>query len=511
MQGSNRTYCFLLLNKDLKMKKIVLIEPSAPGFHIFSRFHLPRLGLPIFASLLKNKGIDVTIYNQDLSPVEWTQLFEADLVGISTITSTAPEAYRIISKIKSYKPELPVVIGGPHVTFLPDEALTKGADFVLRGEAEKSFMELIDWYTNEQINIQNIKGLSYKIGNKFIHNPPAEYQTDLDQLPFPDFTLIKNYKKISNIIIQTSRGCPFDCKFCSVIKMFGQECRFHSIDYTIENIKYQMNIFPKKPVFFYDDNFFINKERSKLLLERIISENLDLSWSAQVRIEIGFDIELLNLMKKSGCTVLYIGFESINEATLNEYNKRQNIKRYSEAINNIHKHHIRIHGMFVLGSDSDTINTASQTAEFSLKNKLDTVQFMILTPLPGTDTFYELQSSNRILTQDWSLYDAHHVVFLPKRMTPLELQISSILDATPKFYSKLQALKRAATSLFSIMIFLPSWKIKFQNFILTAYARKLIKKWKKANIEWFNILKTLEKQILNSLNSNIIKSNSSKN
>ncbi len=482
------------------MKKIVLIEPSAPGFHIFSRYHLPRLGLPLFSSLLKQKGKDVTIYNQDIKALDWKEILEADLIGLSTITSTAMEAYRIIAKIKAYRQDLPVVIGGPHVTFLPEEALLKGADFVIRGEGEVSFLNLIDWYENDHVKIENINGLSYKIGNKYFHNLKADLFSNLDDLPFPDFTSIKNYDRISNVIIQTSRGCPFDCKFCSVIKMFGQNCRFHSIDYVIENLKYQIKILPKKPVFFYDDNFLINKERTKLLLERIIREKINIKWSAQVRIETGYDLELLKLMRKSGCNVLYIGFESVNQDTLKEFHKKQNIERYSEAINNIHKCHIRIHGMFVLGSDSDTINTARQTVEFSLKNKLDTVQFMILTPLPGTDTFYELQQQNRLFTYDWSLYDAHHVVFLPKNLTPLELQIGSMLDATPKFYSKLQTLKRGTISLLSILLFLPSWKIKFQNFILTGYARKLIRKWKKANLEWINILATLEKHVMKKLN-----------
>lgn len=477
------------------MKKIILIEPAAPGFHIFSRYHLPRLGLPILGSILKQKGYDVQIFQQDITPLNWSQILNSDLVGISTITCTAIEAYRIVARIKSFRKDLPIVIGGPHVTFLPEEALSKGCDFVVRGEGENIFLNLINWLNEESGNINNIKGLSYKIGSKIINNDDDENINDLDQNPFPDFTIVSGYNKISNIIIQTSRGCPFNCKFCSVIKMFGRKCRFHSIDYIIDEIKFQKKIFPKKPIFFYDDNFLINKERTITLLEKILSENINITWSAQVRIEAGYDNELLKLMKRSGCSVLYIGFESINKDALKSFQKFQNIDRYPEAIRNIHKNQIRIHGMFVLGSDNDTIKTARQTAEFALKNKLDTVQFMILTPLPGTDIFNELKKQNRIISYDWSLYDAHHVVFKSKLMSPLELQIASILDATPKFYSKLQVLKRGITTIFSLSLFLPSWKIKFQNFILAGYARRLLKKWRKANLEWLNILKTLDKEI----------------
>lgn len=477
------------------MKNIILIEPSAPGFHIYSRYHLPRLGLPIFGAILTSRGYNVTIFHQDITPLDWETILSADLVGISTITSTARAAYRIASKIKTFNPTIPVIMGGPHVTFLADEALSEGADFVVRGEGEYSFIELINWLEKSNTDIKEIKGISYKIGNKVFHNPDSAAIHNLDSLPFPNFKIVQNYQKISNIILQTSRGCPFDCKFCSVIKMFGQDCRFHSVEYVIEEIKYLKNVFGNKPVFFYDDNFLINKERTKLLLENIIRHNLNIKWSAQVRIEAGYDKELLILMRNSGCNILYIGFESVNRATMKAFNKQQNIDRYPEAIKNIHKQHIRIHGMFVIGADADTISTAKQTAEFSLINKLDTVQFMILTPLPGTDTFYELQAENRIMSYDWSLYDAHHVVFQPKLMSAFQLQASSMLEATPKFYSKLQAFKRGVASLLSISIFLPSWKTKFENFIITTYARRLIKKWKKANLEWLNILKIRDKII----------------
>lgn len=475
------------------MKNIVLIEPAAPGFHIYSRYLLPRLGLPIFGAMLKNRGYNVTIFHQDSAPLNWEKILTADLVGISTITSTATVAYSIISRIKSFNPSIPVIIGGPHVTFLADEAINKGADFVVRREGDETFPQLLNWLENSNSDIKLIDGISYKTGNKIFHNKDREYFQDLDSLPFPDFSLIVNYNKLANIALQTSRGCPFDCKFCSVIKMFGRNCRFHSADYTIEEIRYLKKMMGNKSVFFYDDNFCINPEKTKILLERIIRENLDLKWSAQARIEVGNDKELLTLMRKSGCTVLYIGFESVNKDTLAAFHKKQNIDQYSESIKNIHKNKIRIHGMFVLGADTDDVNTAKQTADFSLKNKLDTVQFMILTPLPGTDTFNELKQENRIINYDWSLYDAHHVVFQPKLMSPFQLQVTSMLEAMPKFYSRIRAAKFALSSISSASIFLPSWKVKFNNFILTAYARRLIRKWKKANKEWLGILKVMDK------------------
>ena len=153
------------------IEKVVLIEPKSPGFHVFSKFKLPRLGLPLLGAMLeKELGIRVKIYFQEITKIDWDVVLNADLVGISTITPTAPVAYGIADRIKKSS-DIPVVLGGAHVSFLPDEALEKGADYVVRGEGEHTFIELIKHLSSGEGELQDIAGLSFKDSKGFHHNP----------------------------------------------------------------------------------------------------------------------------------------------------------------------------------------------------------------------------------------------------------------------------------------------------------------------------------------------------
>jgi radical SAM superfamily enzyme YgiQ (UPF0313 family) len=218
--------------------------------------------------------------------------------------------------------------------------------------------------------------------------------------------------------------------------MFGRNYRFKSPEKVVENIKQ----YPGKSLFFVDDNFSANKVRAKELLKLMIKEKVNNDWSAQVRTDIYKDPELLSLMKKTNCTHLYIGFESINPNSLVECNKKQSLEDITNAIKAIHRKDINIHGMFVFGFDFDTKDTIKETVNFAKKSEIDTVQFMMLTPLPGTDTYYELDKQDRIFYKNWESYDAHHAVFAPKNMSPYELQVETI-KAMNQFYSLSNILK----------------------------------------------------------------------
>lgn len=195
------------------IKNVVLIEPKAPGFHVFSRYKLPRLGLPLLGAVLEQElGISVKIYFQECARIDWDEVEKADMVGISTITSTAPAAYGLVDRVKKTCGAI-VVMGGPHVTFLPEEALEKGADFVIRGEGEESLVELIRVLSGQGGDIGDIGGLSYLRDGEVRNNPEREWIGDLSALPWPKLSLIQGFEKRSIIPIMTSRGCPFSCSF----------------------------------------------------------------------------------------------------------------------------------------------------------------------------------------------------------------------------------------------------------------------------------------------------------
>jgi len=419
------------------MKRIVLIEPRSPDRHVFSRWKLPRLGTAILATRLKAAGYEVKVFVEDVAPVDFEAFFSADLVGVSTVTPTAPRAYEFARAAR--RAGIPVVMGGPHVTFLPDEAL-QHCDYVLRGEADDLVVDFVGRVLAGG-SLDDFPSLSRRVGGEVVHNPSCRTCPDVESLPAPDLTLIAGYdtspKADLVMPIQTSRGCPFDCTFCSVTKMFGRAYRFRST----ENVMAELRPLRERWVFFYDDNFTANTARAKELLRAMIRERLGIHWSAQVRCDAARDPELLDLMAEAGCYYVYIGMESVDASTLACFNKRQSIREIEDAIREFHRRRIRIHGMFIFGADHDTSETLRRTVRFARSHQIESAQFMILTPLPGTLLFQQMDQEGRLLSRDWSLYDAHHVVFQPKSMSTFELQVET-LRVFCRFYSLWPALRR---------------------------------------------------------------------
>jgi radical SAM superfamily enzyme YgiQ (UPF0313 family) len=455
------------------MKNIYFIEAKSPGSHIFSRTALPRLGSILLATILKNKGFNTKVFIEDIAAPDWKLLEDADMVCISSITSTATRAFQIAEKFK--KLGIPVALGGVHSTFLPEESLAY-ADYVIRGEGEETLVELVENFKADR-PLDTIKGLSYKTRDgKIVHNPGRDLINDLNTAPIPDFSLVYKWAENAKVApIATSRGCPFACKFCSVIPMFGRKYRFKSIDTILEEIKaVSPNI---NHVFFIDDNFAANKKRTKTLLKALIDNNIKIEWSAQVRADVARDTELLELMEKAGCFSVFIGFESINPKTLSLYNKSQGLEDIENAIRAVKKHNINIHGMFVLGSDTDDIETIRNTEKFAKKLDIESIQFMMLTPLPGTPVFEELKSSGRLIHTDWSKYDAHHAVFEPKQMTAFELHVET-LKAMSKFYSWSAVLRNL-------------WQFDFYYAVVCLYGKRSVKKAMSETRGYIDYLKNL--------------------
>lgn len=413
-------------NIPKKIQRIVLIEPKCRLGHVYSLVKMPRIGLPLLGTQLENEGFDVDLYMGRTDNLPWDRIVQADLVGISLTTSTSREGYIMAEYLRSQK--VFVVIGGIHPTFLPEESIDY-ADYVLRGEADFSFLTLIQALVEDK-PLSNIPGLSYRDDNNtVIHNPLSEEIINVEELPIPDFSLFR-LGKPDAIPIMTSRGCPYNCTFCSVTKMFGHRYRFRSRDLVLK----ELSRYNGKEVFFCDDNFTADGPRSKELLRAMLKEKISLKkWYSQVRVEASRDDELLQLMKKTNADTVFIGLESINPKTLKAYNKKQTVEDIKDCIQRFHKHKIKVHGMFVLGSDDDTVETVRQTVDFALESRVDSVQFLILTPLPGTPLFEKLEKEGRILTKDWELYDGHHVVYQPARMSAETLQYE-VTKAFQRFY-----------------------------------------------------------------------------
>ena len=458
------------------MNKIIFIEPQPPNLHIFSKFKSPRLGLFILGTMMKKRGWQVEIFVEDMVPLDWDCIGSATLVGISSITSTAPRAYKIAQKIKEMG--IPVLMGGPHPTFLADEAL-EYCDYVIRGEGERALTQFIDAWEKEG-DFSSVANLSYKSAGKVIHNPMGLPIENLDTLPYPDFTLFKGHHKILGpgkvVPIQTSRGCPYSCSFCSVTSMFGRKYRFRSIDSILGELKKYRS--QKHFIFFYDDNFTANPGHTRQLLEAIIDRGLKFKWSAQVRVDAARDRDLVGLMKAAGCHTVFIGLESFNPDSLSEMKKNQKVTDIYEAIDAFREEGIHIHGMFVLGSNRDNWKTVRETVRFAKKSRITSAQFLILTPLPGSELYNNLKLSDRILFKDWSLYDAHHVVFKPQNFSLPGLQWAQIYSHK-KFYSRLQRYKKLVIG-------------NLTGFFINFYANQVNRLWKKKNKTFLKVLQLLK-------------------
>jgi hypothetical protein len=430
--------------------KISFIEPKTPFYNFYTAFikHLPLLGPIYLGSILKKKGHDVTIYNENFGGINYSNLRESDVLGISIITSTAPRGYEIAKKFRSISPRGRIIIGGTHATFAPEEA-AQYADHVVKGEGEAVISEVVD-----------------SGGEKIIQGKPVE---NLDDLPLPDFSLIEGFKQPMSITpVSTSRGCPYACNFCSVSPMFGRKYRFRNAEGVVEELSRRKH----KHIFFYDDNFAANRKRTKELLNRMIKHKLTPKWTAQVRADIAKDEELVELMARANCSNLCIGFESMNQEMLNRYNKQQTPEDTINCIKVLHKHGIRVHGMFISEGYSDIY----------AKLGIDSLQLSVLIPLIGSQLYTTVKDAGRFIVQrfpgDWNLFDGGHVVHWPDNLSPFEMQ-QQTMQAMEKFYSRINAIKMLL-------------KGRLWDFGIRSMGHRLVKKWEAQNKDYLAKLKQIQ-------------------
>lgn len=376
----------------------------------------PPLNLCTLAGLTPS-DIEVSLCDENNSEIDFSA--EYDLVGITSMTGTAPRMYQIADTFRARG--VPVVLGGSHVSALPEEAL-EHADAAVVGEAEETWPLLI-----RDFQAGKMKPL-YR----------GEHQPDLCNIPLPRRKILKPGGYYYTNTVQTTRGCPFDCSFCSVTKMFGGKYRFRPVDEVLDEIA---NLNGLNVIGFTDDNIMANKNRSMELFERL--RELKIVWGGQATIFNLDDEELLDSAYQSGCRALFLGLESTSPESLKDANKDKinDPRRYLEIIGKLNKRKIRLLGSFVFGFDNDTESVFEETVEFAIKAKLTLAQFSVLTPFPGTDLYRKLDDEGRIFTKDWSKYYQGEVVFHPAKMSAETLRRGQKW-AWDKFYQHRSIIKR---------------------------------------------------------------------
>jgi anaerobic magnesium-protoporphyrin IX monomethyl ester cyclase len=433
--------------------KVSIVEPRAPFYNFYSAFmkHLPMMGPIYIGTILKNDGHDVTIYNENIAPLDFDRVKDSDVLAISVMTSTAPRGYEIAERFRELNPNGRIIAGGVHATFLPEEAALF-ADHVVVGEGEPVISDLVN-----------------NGGEQIVQGRPVE---NLDDLPFPDFSLVDGLKGRMPITpISTSRGCPFECTFCSVSPMFGRKYRFRSSDSIIEELARVKH----KRVFFYDDNFAANRTRTKRLVEQMIDRRITPKWTAQVRADVAKDEELVRLMAKANCEQLCIGFESLDAETLKRYNKKQTPQDVKTCIEVLHRYGIKVHGMFISEGYSDVYHRLG----------IDSLQLSILIPLIGSKLYTSVKSASQLIVRkfptDWELFDGGHVVHRPENMSPLEMQRQTI-RALKSFYSRPNVLKCLLQG-------------RFRDSAIRLMGYNIIKRWEAQNRDYMAKLKQAQARL----------------
>jgi len=478
--------------------RIIGIEPALPKPHYLSNLHLIRVGLPGILTYMRNLGHQVKLFMEEVRDIKEEELRKeakkADLIAISTLSSTYPRGLELARIVKE-ETNSPVVMGGPHVSLARDrlEALFGGVDYILRFEGEATFPKLVKAIENKE-EMSEIENLVY-LENGFVRENPIFRQTiNLDNYPFPDFSLIEGWRNSYTFPIETSRGCPYRCTFCCVHKMFPK-MRFRSPESVVEEIK---RVGPKS-VFFVDDNFAIDMERSKKILSLML-QKLDKvpRWAAQVRASVAKDEEWLRLAKRTRCQFLCIGLESSSSDTLKEMRKNQTLEEIEKYLSLFRTNKmIRVvHGSFVVGFDTDDKQTAERTASWARKQDIRSVQIWVLTPLPGTKLRENLEKEERLLSLDPRDYDGTKATFRPANMSAFELQ-ESVFKGMKKFYSlksHLLAIFRGIAGITRDYILNISetkdlWRENFKETVINWYGRGIVKSIEKRTKEYLKKLK----------------------
>ncbi len=433
-------------------RRLLLVNPVNPartGLTINRRSRFPPIGLGIVAALTP-EGWDVELADENWEPFVYR---DTDLVGITAFTASANRAYEIASLYRARG--IPVVMGGIHASMRPEETLGF-ADAVVIGEAESVWAQVVA--DAEAGRLEKI----YEGG-----------WPDLAGLRPPRRDLFHPGYRFASV--QTSRGCPMNCEFCSVTAFNGLRYRRRPV----EDVLNELKSIPQKLVFFVDDNIVgygrQSREQAKELFREMAEQKLGKLWFCQASLNFADDEELLYWAGRAGCRMVFIGLEAEEIDALAEVNKRLNLKRgvdsYDEAFRRIHRAGIAVLGAFIFGMDSDSPEKLRRRSEYMVRSGVDVMQETILTPLPGTRLFRHLQQEGRLLytsfPQDWAKYDMTEVVHRPAGMEASILR-ETVHGCARRMYSRRVLLRKALRTLretksWSAMMFAWHSNINYRN------------------------------------------------
>ena len=376
--------------------RVVLISPKGPLYRhrggVFGQTlrYMP-LTLPTLAALIPDDvPVDLTCIDEGIADVDLE--IEADLVGMTVITGSSMRAYELAAHFRGRG--IPVVLGGPHVTLVPEDAAPH-ADTIVVGYAEESWPALLRDFG------------AGRMRPRYDQRPGLE----LSSSPLPDRSVLPRWRYLTADVFEATRGCIHACDFCVVPSAWGRKPYQKPVEHIVEDIRRRR----ARRAIFIDLNIIADREYAARLFEALIP--LRIQWFGLATTLLAYDLPLLDLAARSGCRGLLMGLESISRTALRSSRKGfNNPEGYGEVVKRLHDRKIALQGCFVFGLDEDGPDVFRRTAEFAVDARIDLPRFAILTPFPGTPLHARLASEGRILTRDWSLYDGQHAVFQPALM-----------------------------------------------------------------------------------------------
>jgi radical SAM superfamily enzyme YgiQ (UPF0313 family) len=410
-------------------KKVCLIMPRWPENSLWGRIGIkfPYLSLTTLAALTPPSW-EVRILDENVEAIDFQDL--PDLAAVSLMTPLAPRGYAIADQFRARG--VPVVLGGVHATMMPEEA-KKHAEAVAVGEGETLWPAVLEDFSTGTL--------------KPFYRP--DRLIPMQGLARPRRELLKQGAYLFQNTLQTTRGCPNDCDFCSVTTFYGNTYRFRPVAEVLQEIE----TLKGRLLFFVDDNIIGHKSYARELFQGLIP--LKRRWVSQATLSLTRDDELLTLARDSGCLGLFVGFESLSQEILDDLGKPfYKVSQYETAIRILHDQGIGIQGSFIFGHDDDPPDVFSRVVRFCERNRMDAVLFSLLTPFPGTRIFEQMLREDRILHFDWEKYDMNHVVFKPRHLAPEALE-RGFLEAYEKVYGGASLVRRLFKANRSLLLFGP--------------------------------------------------------
>ena len=403
------------------MRKLLLITASSPEIRNVRRsrvLNFQQITMPYLAARVP-PGWEVRHCDEEAEEIDW--MMDADVVGITFHTPSALHAYEIANRFRSRG--ICVVMGGPHVTLMPEEAKSY-ADVIFIGEAEGLWEDFLRSFEN----------------GSYLNVYQQTQAPSLENIPQARKDCFHRRDHANGVLFAT-RGCPSQCEFCTIAVMYPHKLRKRPI----AEVAAEFASFKGKIIIFWDDNIAGDVEYAKALFRAITPHHK--WWSSQASIHAGRDDEFLKLAAQSGCKQLFLGLESVSQQSMTEVNKGFNrVDEYDRLIKRIHAHGIAVQAGIVFGFDHDTPQIFAETIDFLEAAGVENATFNILTPFPGTRLFQKMESEGRILTYDWSQYNSRDdVVYQPKHMSAAEL-LAGFRYANERFYSLSSIARRLTRS-----------------------------------------------------------------